>query len=376
MCHNLDNMYRQLLFCAILLPLACAAQSTGGDTEKPLRVAIAGLNHGHVSGFLNNARRRKDVEIVGVFDPDAALLAQYQKSRNFPAEVMFASLDKMLDTVKPEAVATFTDTFAHAGVVEACAHRHIPVMMEKPLAVSMKQARAIQQAASRYGIPVIVNYETTWYKNYGEIYRIMHDQKTAGDIRKMVAMDGHRGPKEIGVGPEFLSWLGDPEKNGAGALFDFGCYGANLMTWLMDNHAPIKVTALAQTDKPAIYPRVDDEATILLEYPKAQGIIQASWNWPFDRKDLEIYAENGTAISFDHGNGLRVHLPGQNAEETVTPPDRKPEERDSITYLTGVARGRFKPSGPSSLENNVVVVEILEAARDSVHTGKTIALPR
>ena len=77
---------------------------------------------------------------------------------------LFTDLGKMLDTVKPEAVATFTSTFDHAGVVEACASRHIPVMMEKPLAVDMKQARAIQQAAARGGIPVIVNYETTWYR--------------------------------------------------------------------------------------------------------------------------------------------------------------------------------------------------------------------
>ena len=81
----------------------------------------------------------------------------------------------------------------------------------------------------------------------------MKEQKAGGEIRKMVAMDGHQGPKEINVQPEFLAWLTDPVKNGAGALFDFGCYGANLMTWLMDNQRPSKVTALAQTNKPQIY---------------------------------------------------------------------------------------------------------------------------
>ena len=118
---------------------------------------------------------------------------------------------------------------------------------------------------------------------------VMKERRRAATIRKMVAMDGHEGPKEINVGPEFFDWLTDPVRNGAGALFDFGCYGANLMTWLMDNQRPLTVTAMTQRIKPAIYPRVDDEATILVEYPKAQGIIQASWNWPFGRKDLEVY---------------------------------------------------------------------------------------
>jgi predicted dehydrogenase len=189
----------------------------------------------------------------------------------------------------------------------------------------------------------------------------------------MVAMDGHQGPKEINVQPEFFSWLTDPVKNGAGALFDFGCYGANLMTWLMDNQRPLAVTAIAQTNKPAIYPKVDDEATILVQYPKAQGIIQASWNWPFSRKDFEVYGEKGYAIATG-GDNLRLRLPDQKVEETRKPGDLAPGETDSITYLIAVARGKFKPAGLNSLENNMIVVEILQAARESVRTGKKVNL--
>jgi scyllo-inositol 2-dehydrogenase (NADP+) len=339
--------------------------------QTPVRLAIAGLNHGHVSGFLRNAARRTgDIEIVGVYDPDAALTAKYGKANGFADGMLFTDLGKMLDTVKPEAVAIFSDTYSHAAMVEAIAPHRIPVMMEKPLAVDMKQAHAIEAAARQYGVPVIVNYETTWYPSHGEIWDLIHQQKAAGEIRRMVAMDGHQGPKEINVQPEFFSWLNDPVKNGAGAMFDFGCYGANLMTWLMDNQRPLKVTAIAQTEKPAIYTRVDDEATILVEYPKAQGIIQASWNWPFSRKDFEVYGATGYAIATG-GDNLRVRLPGKSVE-TRTPGARPPEERDSVSYLVAVTRGRLKPSGLSSLENNLIVTEILDAARESVRTGRTV----
>jgi len=363
-----------------LLPLALIASTITAGAQspegKPLRVAIAGLNHGHVSGFLNNAHRRAaDISIVAVWDPDRTLLEKYAASNHFTSDQLFSDLDKMLDTVKPEAVATFTDTYSHLRVVEASTARHIPVMMEKPLAVDMKQARAMEQASARYNTPVFVNYETTWYRSHGEIWNLLHDQKAGGEIRKMVAMDGHQGPKEINVQPEFFAWLNDPAKNGAGALFDFGCYGANLMTWMMDNQRPLKVTALTQTDKPAIYTHVDDEASVLLEYPKAQGIIQASWNWPVGRKDFEVYGATGYAIATG-GDNLRVRLPGAKAEETRTPPPLKPREADSISYLIGVARGQFKPSGLSSLENNVIVIEILDAARESARTGRTITLQR
>ncbi|MCU1232664.1 MAG: oxidoreductase domain protein [Candidatus Solibacter sp.] len=361
-------MTRVLLVLITLFSAVLEAQDS-----KPLRLAIAGLNHGHVSGFLRAAKARKDVEIVGIFDPDAALGAKYAKTYELPSEGVFQDLGVMLDRVKPEAVATFTPTNGHAAVVEACASRHVAVMMEKPLATTVAEARIIQRAARTGNIPVMVNYETTWYKSHGEIWKVIKDQKAAGDIRKMVAMDGHQGPKEINVQPEFFSWLTDPVKNGAGALFDFGCYGANLMTWLMDNRSPLAVTAIAQTNKPAIYGRVDDEATILVQYPKAQGIIQASWNWPFSRKDFEVYGEKGYTIATG-GDNLRVRLPGQRAEETRQPGNLPEGETDSISYLIGVARRRFKPSGLNSLENNVIVVEILQAARESVRTGKKVNL--
>ena len=355
-----------MTFC--LLAFAGAAEAAA-----PLRLALAGLAHGHVDGFLRAAGKRADVAIVGIYDGDEALRKKYASKYGLTDKVLFGDLSAMLTETKPEAIAAFSNTFDHAAIVEAAAERRIPVMMEKPLAVSMDHARRIEQAAKRSGIPVIVNYETTWYASHGAIWKLLKEQNAAGEIRKMVAMDGHFGPKEIGVGPEFLGWLTDPEKNGAGALFDFGCYGANLMTWLMDNQRPIAITATTQQIKPDIYPRVDDEATILIEYPKAQGIVQGSWNWPFHRKDFEVYGQRGYAFAIG-GNTLRVRLPKQ-AEETRTPEPLPPAERDSISYLTAIARGELKPAGLSSLENNMIVTEILVAARESARTGKRIVLP-
>jgi predicted dehydrogenase len=354
-----------LTLAAGLLPLMAAG-------EPPLRLCIVGLVHVHVDGFLRAASQRKDIEIAGVFDPDTALQRHYAQRYGLAESVFFTDLATMLDRVKPEAVASFTSTFDHAIVVEACARRHIHVMMEKPLAVNMADARAIARAEHEGGIQVIVNYETTWYASHAAMWRLLKEEKAAGDIRKMVAMDGHQGPKEIGVGPEFLGWLTDPVKNGAGALFDFGCYGANLMTWMMDNQRPVAVTAITQTIKPQIYARVDDEASVLVEYPKAQGIIQASWNWPFSRKDFEVYGERGYAIATG-GDALRVRLPGGREEVRALEP-LPPEEHDSLSYLTAIARGKRKPAGLSSLENNMIVTEILVAARESARTGRTIKL--
>jgi predicted dehydrogenase len=356
------------------ITLAISLLPAMAASAQPLRLSVIGLVHGHVDGFLQAASARNDVQITGIYEPDTALARHYAQRFHLADAIFFTDLGAMLDRVKPDAAALFTATSSHAMAVEACARRHIHVMMEKPLAVNMDDARTIARAARDGNIQVIVNYETTWYPSHAAMWRLVKEQHAAGGIRKMVAMDGHQGPKEINVGPEFFGWLTDPAKNGAGALFDFGCYGANLMTWMMDNQRPLAVTAILQTDKPQIYPRVDDEATVLVEYPKAQGIIQASWNWPFGRKDFEVYGESGYAIATG-GDSLRVRLPGAQ-EQASTPPPLPPDEHDSLAYLTAVVRGKLKPAGLSSLENNLIVTEILVAARESAHTGRTIKLSR
>ena len=360
----LHGLVGALVFAA--LP-GIAAQET-----PPMRLAIAGLVHGHVAGFLRLAQKRSDVQIVGVFEPDATLLRSYGDTFHIPDNARFTDLKTMIDRTHPEAIATFTTTRDHPVIVEAAAPRHVHVMMEKPLAASNDDAQRIRRAAESGAIQVMVNYETTWYPSHGAIWTLIKEQKAAGDIRKMVAMDGHNGPKAINVQPEFLDWLSDPVRNGGGALFDFGCYGANLMTWLMDNQRPIAVTAVTQQFQPKVYPRVDDEATILLEYGTAQGIIQASWNWPVSRKDFEVYGERGLAIATG-GTGLRVALPDQ-AEHAVTPQPRAPDELDSISHLLAIVRDARKPNALSSLENNLIVTEILEAARTSARTHTRVTL--
>jgi predicted dehydrogenase len=241
-------------------------------------------------------------------------------------------------------------------------------MMEKPLAVSRQDGLAIKQSAQQGRIHVMVNYETTWYRSNRAAYDLVQE-KAIGDIRKVVVHDGHRGPKEIGVGPEFLAWLTDPKLNGGGALFDFGCYGADLMTWLMEGRPPDTVTAVTQRIKPEIYPLVDDEATIILTYPKAQAIIQASWNWPFDRKDMEVYGETGYAITVRRDD-IRVRREGQQVEEKVAAKPLPAPYDDHMSYLKAVVLGEIQPDGLSSLETNLIVTEILDAARESANTGE------
>ena len=340
--------------------------------ETPVRLAIIGLTHDHAAGFLPRLKGRAEVDLAGIIEAKPELVARYAKRFNLDTNLFYPTLSALLAHTNIQAVATFTSTFEHKAVVEECAQRHINVMMEKPLAVNMQHARAIATAAKAGGIQVIVNYETTWYPGNREAWRIANEEQAIGELRKIVVHDGHRGPKEIGCSQDFLDWLTDPVKNGGGALMDFGCYGADLATWLMGGQKPICVFAVTQQIKPDVYPKVEDEATIVLKYPKAQAILQASWNWPFDRKDMEVYGKTGY-VFVPRPNVVRIRK-ANGAESELTPPAIEPPEADPISYLAAVVRGRIKPSGLSSLEVNLIVTEILEAATRSAKTGKAVTL--
>ena len=372
---------RTLIHSLLALPLidaaarvnpAAAATRASASTEEPVRVGIAGLTHDHVHGILETVNP-SGFKLVGIAESNRELAQRYRQQYHLDQTLLHTSLDEMLKRVKPEAVWVFNSTAEHLEVVEKCAPRRVHVMVEKPLAVSVEHARKMQALAEKHGIHLLTNYETTWYASHYEAKRLIDEIGSIGELRKLVVHDGHRGPKEIGCSPEFLEWLTDPVKNGGGALMDFGCYGANLLTWFMQGAAPDSVTAITQQLKPSVYPKVDDEATIIVTYPKAQGIIQASWNWPYGRKDIEIYGATGAIRADRESLTLRK---GEEAVQTIPMRKLTPPEDSPFTYLAAVVRGTIKvaPVDLSALGLNMTAMRILEAAKDSARSGKTVLL--
>ena len=346
--------------------------------KNPMPIGVAGLTHGHVN-WVFGAEKRGDIKIVGIVEPNKELAKRLSEQHGFPMDLVFDDLEGMLKVKTPELVTAFGSIYAHLAVVEACAPKGIHVMVEKPLAVSVAHAKRMQALAQEHDIHLLTNYETTWYPTNHKAHGLLHNG-AIGDVRKVIVRDGHKGPKKIGVSKEFLAWLTDPVENGGGALIDFGCYGANLLTWLHEGKRPNTVTAVTQQLQPENNPKVDDDCTILLSYDTSSAILEPSWNWPIGRKDMEIYGETGV-IYADNRHDMRVRISeGYDGfrEETFKLDERQAPYDDPFAFFVAVIRGTIKlqPNDLSSLENNMIVVEILEAARESAKTGKTIKLKK
>jgi glucose-fructose oxidoreductase len=366
-----SSLRPSLIAASLLIGAACLIHSA--QAETPVRVAIVGLVHGHAQGLLHSLPQNSNVQLVGISEPDTALAAKYATQFNLDKKLFFTNTDQMLDQLHPDAVLVYTDILGHRKAIETAARHGVSSMVEKPLATTVADALAIRRAAREHHVHVLVNYETTWYASNAEAIRQSNEGKL-GALRRVVVHDGHEGPKEINVGPEFLGWLTDPIKNGAGAMFDFGCYGADLMTVLMKGETPLSVTAVALTDKPETYPHVDDDATIIVRYPKTQAVLQPSWNWPFSRKDMEVYGATGYAIT-EAADRMRTRHAGEKAETEGPVPPIVGAANNSLDYLAAVIRGKLKPEGDlTSLDTNMIVVQILSAARESAKTGRTVHL--
>jgi glucose-fructose oxidoreductase len=356
-----------------------AAASPDG---APMKVGIVGLVHGHVEGFLQGGAltpaggilNRTDVQLVGIVEPDQKLFDAYAQRFHLSPSLHYRSIQDMVSQAHPEVALVFTATSEHRRVVEECAALGVHVMMEKPMTISYRDALAMQAAAESGRIHVLVNLETSWYPSSTEAFQLLK-QGALGPIVKTVIRDGHEGPVLIKVPPEFLSFLIDPKQNGAGALYDFGCYGANLMTWLMDGEIPLSVTAVTKQLQPKLYPNVDDEAEIILNYKSAVAIIQASWNWPFGVKQMDVYGKTGYAKTID-GERMEVRKAGEPQAQMTKAPALAAPYDDPLHYMAALLKSEIQEGNSvSSLQTNIAVSEILDAARQSAQTGKTVTLP-
>jgi predicted dehydrogenase len=354
----------------LLLPFVVPAiHSAANAAPTPLRVLLAGLAHGHAGGFLRQAEPGI-VNLVGVWEPDDSIWEKYQKNPRLVGVTRYIDLSDAIAKSSAEAVWAFSDTRDHLPIVKASAPRHLPVIVEKPLAVSWAAATEMAALAQRHHTLVLTNYETSWYPAFDEVRQMLGADGPLGPLRQIYAQAGHEGPVKIKVGPEFLAWLRDPVRGGGGALFDFGCYGANLATWWLGNRAPTSVSAhTSQFDK-VNYPDCDDHAVIQLVYPDVQVTVVGSWHWPYARKDVALYGENGAVVTTnDHAYTLRT------GKKPIEARDAKAERRVPLRWFATTVRAGVDPvDDPSSLANNLIVMKILEAARRSAAEGRAIPL--
>ena len=353
-----------------LLGGAIASNAQSVSAGPKTRLAVVGLDHDHVWSLLKDVAGEPSAELIAIAEPNPALVSLAKK--DVPASVKFYSdYVAMLDEAKPDAVIVATSNDKHLEILRQCAKRHIHYSTEKPMATNAVDAREMERLAREANIKLMVNYWNAWVAPSHDLFHRVRAGEV-GSIQKIIVQYGHRGPKEIGVSQEFANWLYDPVKNGGGAIMDFGCYGAELSVWLKGR--PSRVYATTRKLKVEQNNKVDDDATIVLDYPDATAIIEASWDWPYTKEQVEVFGPKGSLLA-RHSTLLHrsadAHGPNVPPDgESLTLDPLATETSNPVSYFVNRIRNDKPIEDLVSARLNVQVMEILDAARESARTGK------
>jgi len=347
---------------------ATAALASPLAAQQQYKMAVIGLVHAHVWGHLGSMLKGEHARLAGIVETIPDLVAEANK-RGATGVPFFNDYRKMLDDAKPDFVWAFVENNRHLEIVEACAPRKIHVIFEKPLAATYEQALAIERLARRHGIQVMTNYQMAWWPaNYAA--KAAADSGALGQIWRLRGIVGHGGPgAPEGLNKYFFDWLTDPDKNGAGALMDFGCYNALWSLWYLGR--PERVYAQVNQLRPQTFPKVEDNSDLILSYKNGVGIFEGSWDLPRGYQDLEVFGLKGSVYM---RNGV-VELRKRRETEPVSLESLPSDRAEPLAYMTSSLRSGRPLEGLTALDINVRVVEIIEAAKMSVKTGKAIALP-
>lgn len=353
--------------------LAFAALPAFAQTYK---IAVIGLIHSHEGSYVPRMTRSTQVKLVGIAETIPELVQQARERQGAKDVPFFDDYRKMLDETKPDFVWAFVENNRHLEILKECAPRHIHVIYEKPLASTYKDALAMAELARKHGVKVMCNYQMAWWPA-NQIARDEAQKGIAGKPWRLHGIVGHGGPGSTGPGKHFFDWLTDPVKNGAGALMDFGCYNALWSLWYMGR--PESVFAEAIHLRPQTFPKVEDSAALVLKYKSGINIFEGSWDLPRSFQDLEIF---GSTTEPDgkltrgsiYMTQQKVELRSGRETREIPLAALPPEKADPISYMVDAIRNNKPIEGITGLDINVGVVEIIEAAKESIRTGRSVKL--
>jgi len=344
------------------------------------KVGVLGMTHDHVWEHIGTLSQRSDVTL-SVADPNAPLVEQARSEHG--VERGYNDYADLLEREQPDAVLVFADNAGSVEIVELAASHGKPIMIEKPMASSLAGAERIRVAVQKADVPVMVNWPTNWAPAVRHAFDLV-ERGEIGDIYRFTFRGGHRGPKEYGCSEYFYSWLYDRERNGAGAFIDYCGYGAAMACHLLGLPSRAQAT-IGRLQKD--YVPVDDNAILVLRYPRAMAVLEATWtaNGPVPDGGPAFWGTKGTLVvqrqsARQEGQIVRIGVVKRISDETpdgeiIEPPDLPEGARNATEYFLNCIANDRPFEGLVSMETGLAAQEVLEAGLIAARAGSEVSLP-
>jgi predicted dehydrogenase len=308
-----------------------------------------------------------NVEIVAVGDSSPRLR---QKALDAGIATSYESWRELLESCELDIVQAASDNATGAAIVELAMSKGAHVISEKPMAATLDQANQMVASSKRYDRLLMINWPHIWDPAYQEWER----QVLAGAVGRVLHVkrrNAHNGPREIGCDPAFYEWLYDAERNGAGALMDYCCYGAVICAVVLGlPKSAVGMRAVLAKE----YSVPDDNAVILMQYEQAFGQTEASWTEVAHAPGPYTIAYGTEGVCSLVGGDVVLSKPGQEPFNLELKPLEAPL-RSGPEYFVHCLETGCNPFGCCSMEASHVAQGILEAGLRSANRGIRITLP-
>ena len=302
-----------------------------------------------------------DAELTVVCDLDPA--RREAVSRQYPAVFTTDVIDETLD--RADAIVVATPAASHHVIASQVVERGLPVLVEKPFALSVSDAEAVADLAEKHGVPVMVGHLLVFHP----ALEMLGDLVRAGDLGDLFYLYSQR----VNLGQV------RPDEN---ALWSFGPHDVSVALELL-GEAPTKVSAHGRS---FIQPGIEDVVFMTLGFDSgAMANVQMSWLDPHKERRLTVVGSKKMVVFddmqpreklkiFDRGIERPPEYASYGESLTIREGDiaipRVPNVeplRAELQHFADVAAGKVAPRVGAT--HGVTVVRVLEAATESMTRG-------
>ena len=277
-----------------------------------MRLGIAGVHYGHVSGMVRSARDAANAAIVGLVEPDDALYDQYIQESPIPR---YRTLEEMLSEAAPDIVLEGLAHHEKVPAVEACAAAGVHVFLDKPLCRTLEEWHRIRRAVEEGGIRLTMYYTSRSHPPF----IALREAVLAGELGEIVSLISTHPHRLYGGAPDFYF---DPQRY-VGTFSDVACHGVDQVRWLTGAEC-VGVHAYGTRSAKHRPPRRLEMDHVQASYQLSSGagaVITADWLTPEDSPSFGdtrfiIMGTRGSAhLRAYAADGLLVVADGKGAYE-------------------------------------------------------------
>lgn len=356
-------------------------------SDRKLRIGIIGTG-GIAGSHIASYKKQPDVEVVAGADLIPGKAEKFFKDNEVEAKA-FTDYKEMIDTMNLDAVSVCTYNRTHAECTIYALEHGLPVLLEKPMTVTLEEAVAIREAEKKSGKIVSVGFQPRFDANMQMIKKIVQ----SGELGRIYYVQTGGGRRH-GIPVSWSETFIENDKAGLGALGDIGCYSIDLVMNALGNPKPLTVTgtatdyfgttpeAYAQVGKPECAKKfsVDDFASAYIRLEG--GIIldfRIAWYMHLDtpgdtiimgtKGSLRIPSTDCWNGSFNKPMTIYHDVAGEPVETVVPLLPATPDlfDRKIRSFLNAVITGSEAPVPTSQIIYNQAILDGIQRSSDCGH---------